>query len=54
MFVVLGTWEAEIGKITVQGHSGQKVSETHISTINLDMMVYLCSLTYMGDIVQRI
>jgi hypothetical protein len=34
MPVISTTWEADIGRITVQGHSRQKISKTPISINN--------------------
>jgi hypothetical protein len=47
-------WEAEIWRIVVRGHLGQKVSETPISTNKLGMVVYACNPRYMGSIGGRI
>jgi hypothetical protein len=43
--VILATWEAEIGRITIQGHPRQKGHETPIST-NGCMVACTCHQSY--------
>jgi hypothetical protein len=52
--LISATWEAEIGKIAVQGQLGQKVRETPIFINKPHVVLYAGDPSYMGGIGKRI
>jgi hypothetical protein len=55
MPVIQDIQEAEIGRITVQGQPGQKVSETLPTPKNkLGVVVHVCNPSHLGGIGRRI
>jgi hypothetical protein len=50
---ILASPVMEIGRITIQGQSRQKVSKTSISTNKLSMVVHICNASYVGGIARR-
>jgi hypothetical protein len=54
MSVILATQEAEIRKIMVQGHLGQKVSKNPYQPVKLCVVAPACDLSYVGSRTRRI
>jgi hypothetical protein len=54
MPIILAARKVEITRITVLGQSGQKISETSISTNKLGIVAHACHPNYEGRLNRRI